>query len=112
MAPLIQALAADVRFDSALCVTAQHRQMLDQVLQLFAIEADFDLNIMQAGQNLTAITTAILNGIKTALEQSKPDLVLVHGDTCTTFAVLLVVKSLIHLVVDDIQRIFESDRIS
>ena len=89
MAPLVHALAADNRFDSKVCVTAQHREMLDQVLDLFEIEPDFDLNIMKAGQTLNDVTTSILVGLKPVLESFKPDVVLVHGDTATTFAAAL-----------------------
>lgn len=89
MAPLALALAADERFEAKVCVTGQHREMLDQVLDLFAIEPDFDLNIMRAGQDLTDITTGILQGMKGVFAQFKPDVVLVHGDTATTFAASL-----------------------
>jgi UDP-N-acetylglucosamine 2-epimerase (non-hydrolysing) len=89
MAPLVRALAADSRFDSRVCVTAQHREMLDQVLQLFAIEPDYDLNVMKAGQTLYDVTSRILLGMKEVLETFKPDVVLVHGDTTTTFSVAL-----------------------
>lgn len=89
MAPLIKALSADAHFESKLCLTAQHRQMLDQVLGLFEINADFDLDLMQADQDLTTLSAAILEGIKSVLKQFKPDLVLVHGDTATTFAASL-----------------------
>ena len=89
MAPLVHALAADDRFDAKVCVTAQHREMLDQVLELFEIEPDFDLNIMKAGQTLNDVTTSILLGLKPVLEGFKPDVVLVHGDTATTFAASL-----------------------
>ncbi|WP_349679192.1 non-hydrolyzing UDP-N-acetylglucosamine 2-epimerase [Rhodoferax sp. UBA5149] len=89
MAPLALALAADERFEAKLCVTAQHREMLDQVLHLFAIQPDFDLNIMKPGQDLTDVTTAILQGMKGVFSQFKPDIVLVHGDTATTFATSL-----------------------
>ena len=89
MAPLVLALAADARFDAKVCVTAQHREMLDQVLSLFAIKPDFDLNIMKPGQDLTDVTTAILQGMKGVFSQFKPDMVLVHGDTATTFAASL-----------------------
>ena len=64
MAPLVHALTADSRFDAKVCVTAQHREMLDQVLELFEIEPDFDLNIMEPGQTLNDVTTSILNGLK------------------------------------------------
>jgi len=89
MAPLVHALAVDNRFDSKVCVTAQHREMLDQVLDLFEIEPDFDLNIMKAGQTLNDVTTSILVGLKPVLDSFKPDVVLVHGDTATTFAAAL-----------------------
>ena len=89
MAPLVHALAADDRFNAKVCVTAQHREMLDQVLELFEIEPDFDLNIMKAGQTLNDVTTSVLLGLKPVLENFKPDVVLVHGDTATTFAASL-----------------------
>jgi UDP-N-acetylglucosamine 2-epimerase (non-hydrolysing) len=89
MAPLVHALAADEHFDARVCVTAQHREMLDQVLGLFEITPDYDLNIMKPGQSLNDITTAILTGVKPVLEEFKPDVVLVHGDTATTFATAL-----------------------
>lgn len=89
MAPLVLALAADERFEAKVCVTGQHREMLDQVLDLFAISPEFDLQIMKPGQDLTDVTTAILQGLKTVLNEFKPDIVLVHGDTATTFAASL-----------------------
>lgn len=89
MAPLVLALAADERFDARVCVTGQHREMLDQVLDLFAIQPAFDLNIMKPGQDLTDITTAILQGMKGVFAQFKPDVLLVHGDTATTLATTL-----------------------
>ena len=89
MAPLVHALEADDRFDAKVCVTAQHREMLDQVLELFEIKPDFDLNIMKAGQTLNDVTTSILVGLKPVLEDFKPYVVLVHGDTATTFAASL-----------------------
>ena len=89
MAPLVNAIAADNRFNSKVCVTAQHREMLDQVLDLFEIEPDFDLNIMKPGQTLNDVTTAILIGLKPVLESFKPDVVLVHCDTATTFSAAL-----------------------
>lgn len=89
MAPLAIQLADDQRFDAKVCVTGQHREMLDQVLELFALEPDYDLNIMKAGQDLTDVTTGILQGLKEVLAQFKPDIVLVHGDTATTFAATL-----------------------
>ena len=89
MAPLHIALSADERFDAKLCVTGQHREMLDQVLGLFAIKPDYDLNIMKPGQDLTDVTTVILRGMKKVLCDCKPDVILVHGDTATTFATTL-----------------------
>lgn len=89
MAPLVHALAADNRFDSKVCVTAQHREMLDQVLDLFEIQPNFDFNIMKPSQTLNDITSFILVGLRPVLEVFKPDVVLVHGDTATTFAAAL-----------------------
>lgn len=89
MAPLVKALELEDDIESTVCVTAQHRQMLDQVLELFEITPDVDLNIMKPGQTLSGITTEILGRIGVVLEQKKPDLVLVHGDTSTTFATAL-----------------------
>lgn len=89
MGPLALMLAQDPRFDARVCVTGQHRQMLDQVLQLFEIQPHFDLDIMKPGQDLTDITTAILTGMKKVLSELKPDVVLVHGDTSTTMATTL-----------------------
>ncbi|MNM34944.1 UDP-N-acetylglucosamine 2-epimerase [compost metagenome] len=86
MAPLVLNLAQNEGFESRVCVTGQHRQMLDQVLELFEITPDYDLNIMSPGQDLTDVTTAILQGLKPVLAEFKPDVVLVHGDTATTFA--------------------------
>lgn len=86
MAPLALALSADPRFDAKVCVTGQHRQMLDQVLDLFDLIPDFDLNIMKPGQDLSDITSAILKGMKQVFSDFRPDVVLVHGDTATTFA--------------------------
>ncbi|AUG99021.1 UDP-N-acetylglucosamine 2-epimerase (non-hydrolyzing) [Pectobacteriaceae bacterium CE70] len=84
MAPLVHALAQDEFFESRICVTAQHREMLDQVLRLFDITPDHDLNVMQPGQNLSDISCRILEGLQPVMESFKPDLVLVHGDTTTT----------------------------
>lgn len=86
MAPLIKALENDERFESIVTVTAQHREMLDQVMQIFALKADFDLDIMSQGQTLTDITTKVLLELQPVLKQTQPDIVLVHGDTTTTFA--------------------------
>ncbi|WP_039055070.1 UDP-N-acetylglucosamine 2-epimerase (non-hydrolyzing) [Enterobacter sp. Bisph1] len=89
MAPLVHALAKDPDFEARVCVTAQHREMLDQVLNLFSIVPDYDLNIMRPGQGLTEITCGILAGLKPILETFRPDVVLVHGDTTTTIAASL-----------------------
>jgi UDP-N-acetylglucosamine 2-epimerase (non-hydrolysing) len=89
MAPLVHALAADERFEAKCCVTAQHREMLDQVLELFDITPDYDLNLMKAGQTLNDITSRIVQELKPVLQEFKPDVVLVHGDTATTFAASL-----------------------
>lgn len=89
MAPLVTALAADGRFDAKVCVTGQHREMLDQVLDLFGIKPAFDLSIMRPGQDLTDITAAILQGMKEVFGTFRPDIVLVHGDTSTTLAASL-----------------------
>ena len=89
MAPLVKALAGKANIESRVCVTAQHRQMLDQVLELFEITPDYDLNIMKPGQSLSGITSEILTRIKPVLTEFQPDLVLVHGDTSTTFAATL-----------------------
>jgi UDP-N-acetylglucosamine 2-epimerase (non-hydrolysing) len=89
MAPLVRALAGHPAIDSKVCVTAQHRQMLDQVLALFGIRPDFDLDIMRPGQNLYSITTDILQRIAAVFEEFRPDYVLVHGDTSTTFCTSL-----------------------
>ncbi len=89
MAPLAIKLAEQEGIDARVCVTAQHREMLDQVLGLFEITPEYDLNIMKPGQDLTDVTTNILQGIKPILADFKPDVVLVHGDTATTFATSL-----------------------
>ena len=89
MAPLALALAADPRFEARLCVTAQHREMLDQVLDLFGLVPDFDLDIMTPGQDLTDVTCAVLRGMRGVFEAFRPDLVLVHGDTATTLGTSL-----------------------
>ena len=87
MAPVIKKLQEQQdKFETVVCVTAQHRQMLDQVLELFDIKPDYDHNIMKPGQDLYDITCNVLLGIKQVLEKEKPDLVLVHGDTTTTMA--------------------------
>ncbi|MGS2871088.1 non-hydrolyzing UDP-N-acetylglucosamine 2-epimerase [Enterobacter huaxiensis] len=89
MAPLVHALSRDPDIEAKVCVTAQHREMLDQVLTLFSIVPDYDLNIMKPGQGLTEITCRILQELKPILESFKPDVVLVHGDTTTTVATSL-----------------------
>lgn len=89
MAPLVKALEADPRFDAKVCVTAQHREMLDQVLDIFDIKPDFDLDLMKPGQTLNSLTSDILNAMPHVYEQFTPDTVLVHGDTATTFATAL-----------------------
>lgn len=89
MAPLVKALAEDNFFDSRVCVTAQHREMLDQVLELFEISPDYDLNLMKAGQDLYDITSGVLLGLRNVLKEFQPNIVLVHGDTATTFAATL-----------------------
>jgi UDP-N-acetylglucosamine 2-epimerase (non-hydrolysing) len=89
MAPVVKRLQAKEGLESLVCVTAQHREMLDQVLSLFKITPDFDLDIMKKQQGLTDITCAVLNGLCEILTQVKPDIVLVHGDTTTTFAASL-----------------------
>ncbi|MDW9394357.1 UDP-N-acetylglucosamine 2-epimerase (non-hydrolyzing) [Sinorhizobium meliloti] len=89
MAPLVRALREDPAMEARVCVTAQHRQMLDQVLELFEIEPNYDLNIMKPGQSLSGITSEILVRIEPVLKGFSPDLVLVHGDTSTTLATTL-----------------------
>ncbi|WP_419237972.1 non-hydrolyzing UDP-N-acetylglucosamine 2-epimerase [Photobacterium leiognathi subsp. mandapamensis] len=89
MAPLVDRLKNDQRFEAKVCVTAQHREMLDQVLALFEITPDYDLNLMKSGQTLNDITARILLELKPVLQDFKPDVVLVHGDTATTFAASL-----------------------
>jgi len=89
MAPVIKALNAEDSIDSKICVTAQHREMLDQVLDLFAIKPDYDLNIMQTGQDLTDVTCSVLTGLKNVITDFQADIILVHGDTTTTFATTL-----------------------
>lgn len=89
MAPLIKELENTVGIDSKVCVTAQHREMLDQVLNLFKITPDYDLNIMKKGQSLNEITTRVLVNLEKVFNYENPDIVLVHGDTTTTFAASL-----------------------
>ncbi len=89
MAPVALALAAEPELESLVCVTAQHRQMLDQVMRIFDLKADIDLNVMQPGQDLYDVTSRVLLGMRDVLKQEKPYLVLVHGDTTTCFAAAL-----------------------
>ncbi len=86
MAPLVKELEKNPLIESIVTVTAQHREMLDQVLEIFDIKPDYDLNIMQKGQTLADITTRALNGLDDVIKTAKPDIILVHGDTSTTFA--------------------------
>lgn len=86
MAPLVQALAARPEFESLCCLTGQHRQMLDSVMEVFGLQADFDLKIMEKSQTLSTITSKTLLGMDEVIETAQPDMILVHGDTSTTFA--------------------------
>ena len=90
MAPLIKELEKRDNIDSIVCVTAQHREMLDQVLDIFNINPDYDLNIMKSNQTLTSITANVLDELNTVINEVKPDIVLVHGDTTTTLSASLV----------------------
>ena len=89
MAPVALALASDPQLEAIVCITAQHRQMLDQVMRIFDLKADIDLDIMQSGQDLYDITGRVLLGLRDVLKRERPDLVLVHGDTTTCFAAAL-----------------------
>jgi UDP-N-acetylglucosamine 2-epimerase (non-hydrolysing) len=89
MAPVVRALAADGSLDVKVCVTAQHRQMLDQVLDIFEIKPDFDLNLMAPGQDLSDITSKVVLGMRDVFRDWLPDMILVHGDTTTTLAASL-----------------------
>lgn len=86
MAPLVKELEKRKEIESVVCVTGQHRQMLDQVLEAFDLHPDYDLNIMKEGQTLTDITVRVLEGVNGVIEKEKPQIVLVHGDTSTAFA--------------------------
>lgn len=86
MAPLVKELKRREEFQALVCVTAQHRQMLDQVLEAFGIQPDYDLDIMKPGQSLSDITARVLQGLEGVIKKEKPQMVLVHGDTTTTFA--------------------------
>jgi len=89
MAPVVRAIAADDRFEGRVCVSAQHRDMLDQVLDLFELVPDWDLDLMRPGQSLHGLTARILQGLEPVLSEWRPDVVLVHGDTTTTLATTL-----------------------
>ena len=89
MCPLVNELKARKEIKTLVCVTGQHRQMLDQVLEAFGVVPDYDLSIMKEKQTLFDITTNILNRIKEVLEKERPEVVLVHGDTSTTFVTAL-----------------------
>lgn len=89
MAPVVEVLKKNPAFNARVCVTAQHREMLDQVLALFNIQPEFDLNLMQRGQDLTDITARVLIGLRDVYAQWRPDVVLVHGDTTTAMAAAL-----------------------
>lgn len=89
MAPVVEAFKAHEMIDARVCVTGQHREMLDQVLNLFDITPEYDLNIMKQGQDLSDVTTAIINGLKPVFSEFKPNRILVHGDTATSFAATL-----------------------
>lgn len=89
MAPVIRAIEQHPRLQSVVCITAQHREMLDSVLETFKISADHDLNIMKHGQTLHSITCDILDRLTPVLQEERPDMILVHGDTTTTFAAAL-----------------------
>lgn len=86
MCPLVKALENEPQIESVVCVTAQHREMLDQVLEVFEVTPDYDLDLMSKGQTLTEVTTRILTSIEEILQKEKPDMILVHGDTNTTFS--------------------------
>ena len=86
MAPLVRQLEKEPGLESVVCVTAQHREMLDQVLALFELTPDFDLNVMKPNQSVSQISTNVLLGMEKVLQEVQPDMVLVHGDTTTTFA--------------------------
>jgi len=89
MAPLVKKLNEEPEIQSVLCVTAQHREMLDQVLDLFELVPDYDLNIMKQNQTISQITSNVIIGLEEVFKKEKPDIVLVHGDTTTTFATAL-----------------------
>ena len=86
MSPLVKELESRKEIKSIVCVTAQHREMLDQVLNIFKIKPDYDLNIMKQGQSLSEITSSVLLGLEEVIKKEEPNIILVHGDTTTTFA--------------------------
>ena len=87
MAPLVKELEGRKEIESVVCVTAQHREMLDQVLTVFDIKPDYDLNIMKQGQTLSEITSRVLLGLEEVIKKENPNIILVHGDTTTTLQV-------------------------
>ena len=89
MCPLVNELKKHEKLKTVVCVTGQHRQMLDQVLEVFHVMPDYDLSVMKDKQTLFDVTAGILEGIRNVLEEEKPDVVLVHGDTSTTFSAAL-----------------------
>ena len=89
MAPLVKKFQENTDFQTIVCVTAQHREMLDQVLDIFEIKPDYDLNIMKQGQDLYDITSRVILGLRDVLDEANPDIVLVHGDTTTSMAAAL-----------------------
>lgn len=89
MCPLIKEMERDGRFESVVCLTAQHREMLDQVMNIFDVKADYDLDLMRRGQTLTSITAGVLDGLDAILARERPDFVLVHGDTTTSASAAL-----------------------
>ena len=89
MCPLVHTLKEDSSFDVRVCVTAQHREMLDQVMEVFEISPDYDLNQSKLWQSLEQITSSVLSGMRNVFAEFLPDLVLVHGDTTTTFSTSL-----------------------
>ena len=105
MCPLVNELKTRKSLKTIVCVTGQHRQMLDQVLNTFNVVPDYDLSIMKEGQSLFDITTRILENIRAVLEEVKPDVVLVHGDTATTFVTALACFYILHIQKNLIDRL-------
>ena len=93
MAPLVKELKSRKDIETIVSVSGLHREMLDMVLDTFDIKPDYDLNIMKQGQTLADVTTRALNGLEEVIKEAKPDIVLVHGDTTTTFAVALALET-------------------